>query len=1081
MNSSHALSFAHRLAGFAAIGLWLAASAYAGDWPTYMFANTRTGVTSESVSGPLVEQWVFRSPAPPKPAWPVPQPGWTEHPKVKFDDAFYAVADDNAVYFGSSADNSVHALDAKTGASRWTFFTSGPVRLAPTIAGNHLFFGSDDGIVYCVNRADGALVWSFNTTRDATRVIANGKIASLWSVRTSILVENNRVYFGSGVFPPQTAAFALEAATGKLIWKKNEINVFGGFSPQGYLLAIKGGIIFPAGRSGPVCLNRDDGAVVFNTSAAENFKGETTGVYGVVFENLFFCGTQNTLFGINAKGDVASRLSNSLRMVPTADSIYTIQGPPPPQYGRRSITTENNTLTALNRNTASEATTQPATKSAGKRWALKRPGLTSMIVADKKLFAGSDSDVVMLDTQTGKEEWVGKVDASALGLAFAHGRLFVSTAKGSVYCFAVGEPAKPAASIAAAKIDDATIALANAFSRESNITRGYALIVGNGSPALAVALARQTELSITCIELNPAKLQTTRAWIAQSGLYGHRITVEPGKPEAISYPEFAGNLVIQLPGDEQASQQELTRVLKPCGGVLFTPHTIPDSLATAGTVSSATIGSAKFAKVVRGQLPGSGWWTHQYADAGNSGSSGDKLVKGRLGVLWYGEPGGDEAPDRHRRGSAPLVVNGRVFVQGWQFIGSVSSIICYDAYNGFRYWETPVPNALRLELPGVTSNLAVNDDSVFIAAGPSCFQIDAVTGQIKTKFDIPVPEGETPKPKAAWAYVSVVDGLLLGSGTVQGRAPFADSLFAFDLSTGKLRWQQQAREIRNTTIAYGGGRLFFAQNRYGTETVITPPSAKKTPKPKPVVPATKPKSTEDDHDGPDDDDDEVDRLGKTAKAPQVMRTVVALEVATGQQVWEREADLTSCGRWGAGAFGTMQALCKDNMLLFASANTPYGGGPKPEAGPQCGLAISTKDGSTIWSKELANRSRPIFMQNVLLAEPNFVDLKSGEKIMKTIGNKERAWTTGGRAGCGSLSASDSMIFGRSGFTVWSNVAGPGGAGALYGVRPGCMINIIPAGGVVVQAEASSGCACYQAIQATVVLRPVPFDPAPKKK
>ena len=41
-------------------------------------------------------------------------------------------------------------------------------------------------------------------------------------------------------------------------------------------------------------------------------------------------------------------------------------------------------------------------------------------------------------------------------------------------------------------------------------------------------------------------------------------------------------------------------------------------------------------------------------------------------------------------------------------------------------------------------------------------------------------------------------------------------------------------------------------------------------------------------------------------------------------------------------------------------------------------------------------------------------------------------------------------------------------GRFEGTRPDCFINMIPAGGVVVQVEASSGCSCYHAMQSTTV-------------
>ena len=38
-------------------------------------------------------------------------------------------------------------------------------------------------------------------------------------------------------------------------------------------------------------------------------------------------------------------------------------------------------------------------------------------------------------------------------------------------------------------------------------------------------------------------------------------------------------------------------------------------------------------------------------------------------------------------------------------------------------------------------------------------------------------------------------------------------------------------------------------------------------------------------------------------------------------------------------------------------------------------------------------------------------------------------------------------------------------------RPGCWINMIPAGGLLLIPEASSGCTCHYAVQASMAMRP----------
>ena len=64
---------------------------------------------------------------------------------MPFDRAYQPAVAAGSLYFGSSTDGKVYALDAATGRTRWTFFTDGPVRLAPTVT---------DGKVYICTKPD---------------------------------------------------------------------------------------------------------------------------------------------------------------------------------------------------------------------------------------------------------------------------------------------------------------------------------------------------------------------------------------------------------------------------------------------------------------------------------------------------------------------------------------------------------------------------------------------------------------------------------------------------------------------------------------------------------------------------------------------------------------------------------------------------------------------------------------------------------------------------------------------------------------------------------------------------------------
>jgi hypothetical protein len=132
------------------------------------------------------------------PAWP--EPGKELH-RLDFDYAFQPIAADGLVYFASSADDTVRALDAATGAREWRFTAGGPIRFAPTIARQKAYIASDDGWIYCLDARTGGLIWRFHAAPDDDQIIGNDRLISRWPCRSGPLVVGDIVCTAIGGSP----------------------------------------------------------------------------------------------------------------------------------------------------------------------------------------------------------------------------------------------------------------------------------------------------------------------------------------------------------------------------------------------------------------------------------------------------------------------------------------------------------------------------------------------------------------------------------------------------------------------------------------------------------------------------------------------------------------------------------------------------------------------------------------------------------------------------------------------------------------------------------------------------------------
>ncbi|HUT91951.1 MAG TPA: PQQ-binding-like beta-propeller repeat protein [Thermoguttaceae bacterium] len=1054
--------------------LWLALAvaatgsvvARAADWPTYRHDVARSGITAEQVQPPLVESWVFQPRHAPEPAWgdPKTEPveGILELRRVHFDDAFQVAVAKGAVYFSSSANGKVYSLDAATGRVRWTRLTDGPIRLAPTVAEGRVYVGSDDGHAYCF-AADGSLVWKFRAAPDDQRVLGSGKMVSLWPLRSGVLVDDGVAYLSAGIFPAEGVfLYALDAQDGRKIWCNDTCGETpqSRISPQGYLLASKSTIYAPMARVSPSAFDRATGNLKYPTLF---FGKPVGGTYALLAGEDVYTGTRE-MVGYRAESRDRFAAFDGRKLVVTDETAYVATGTHLMALNRKTFPAASRKLQSLqqqkadaDRAVARQATDQLKARAAAlaeelkkaeqdfaaaTRWKIPFECHESLILAGGVLFAGGTDQVAAVEAATGKTPWTGRVEGTAKGLAAAAGRLFVSTDKGMIYSF--GPQGSPQIGTVAESVDPNPFAgspSASTFEKAAErilqmapIKRGYCLVLGLETGQLALELAERTELMVYAVDPNADKVAAARKAIDAAGLAGTRVCVEQWPLDKIPYADYFANLIVSetavLNGELPPGAKDVSRMLKPLGGTMITQR------------KQGGDDPAKFRwdVEVREAIPGGGAWTHQFANAANTACGDDQAVKTPLGVLWFGRPGPGNMVNRHARAASPISIDGRLFIQGENLV------MAYDVYNGLKLWERKIPGAMRTNASHDGSNLAASRDGLFVAVGDKCLRLDPKTGETTATYQFPpVDDGKSGR----WGYVATVGGLLYGGRCTSGRE--SDLVFAIDVQSGKHRWVHKGTRIPHIAISIGEGRVLLVDRGV---------------------------SDEERKQAIDDQGERISKLPQEQQAAALARLekadvqkVCALDAATGAVLWQRPLDLTDCGGGNLATMSNNGVLVIFGVYLDGHYWQQFFAG---EFASRRVTALSAADGSFLWSQPVGFRVRPIVVGDTLHAEPWAFDLHTGEPRTRThpvTGETDRWQFARPGHHCGCPIASPNCLFFRSYCLGYYDLVRDYGTMHFGAQRPGCWVNAIPSGGLLLMPEASAGCMCPFPNMCTVVFRP----------
>ena len=587
--------------------------------------------------------------------------------------------------------------------------------------------------------------------------------------------------------------------------------------------------------------------------------------------------------------------------------------------------------------------------------------------------------------------------------------------------------------------------IAQSMLEESGVEQGYALIVGAGEGRLAYELAWRTELQIVCVEPDAARARLLRKRLDDAGVYGIRVSVHHGDLDSLDYNPHFANLIVSESmlshGLDEVDAESWYAHLRPYGGVaIFGVLDSSDNAVEAEAFKAWVAASGAenwsyrmtdgvFASHHRPALPGSGEWTHQYGNASNTASSGDMLAKGKMDAMWFGRPGPRPMVDRGTHNPAPLSANGRLFIQGDRRLFGM------DAYNGTILWTLEVPDLRRANVPRDSSNMVLNEDTLYIAVRDRCWSIDGQTGEILMTTPLSDLTGDPDAvDKWDWGYLATAGDTVFGSVVLQGglyvgadgewydkrgeesEKVVSKEFFGMDRHTGEKTWSYKGGLVMNSSVSIGDGRAYFVETR--SEVAL-----------------------------------QQDQ-GRVGEEGEDDRYLVALDLETGEKVWERPFDMDDSDF-------VIYTMFKDDKVIALSSSNKWNL-----------YAFNTSDGDILYEHHFKwNRDHhggamqhPAIVGDVIYAEPRLIDLASGEVLRDDVPE---------RSGCGTVSASETMVLFRdSVHSMWDMEEDK--RYRFKDFRPGCWLGMIPAGGMVLAPETSAGCWCASTpIQTSIAFAQMP--------
>ena len=1040
----------------------LVTSSLAADWPTWRFDAGRSASTPEELPSSLNLQWTM--------ALPTLKPAWPEDPRLQFDASYEPVIAGETLFYGSSRNDSVTAVDLKTGNRLWRFFAEGPVRFAPLVHKGRVYFGADDGALYCLDTKSGTLQWRFVAAPTGRKVIGSERVISVWPVRGGPVLVDGRIHFTVGVWPFEgTFLYSVDPETGKVL-RTEKVNDAAGaatvehdvitlndLTPQGYLAANDSQLLIPQGRSTVATLDWK----------TKKFGGYSYGTHSVT--NYHVSASDRLLFHGAVTYDMQTKkqISSSTRTpVITEKVMYAAEGSAVVAFDMNDIKLvekkdrrgKKTSVPVLSKLWSVPLTTLRGVDAAAAAKLLASDPIVIDLRAGQQLYGHQGGFVFAIDLSDAKHPkvaWKTTVEGDVSSMIAANGRLVVTTLDGHVHCFAAKQtqPQVHEQTLTDRSFNRRWKDRVASLLEKSNPGNAYCVVLGIGSSELVYEMLAQSQLRLVVIDPDARRVKQLRQDCDKLHFYGSRLVAYVGDPLQYELPPYMANLVVSETPEklgltsDAAAIAEVFRILRPYGGTAWLPGEGNQHAKIAATVDAAKLAQAElqqgsdYSLLTRpGALPGSADWTHEYGDASNTLMSRDNLVKAPLGVLWFGGPASDGSLfyNRHYWGPSMAVIGGRMFIQG---PGKMTAV---DVYTGRILWQLPLEGKANY-LPGRRGNdfegslagyhfLAV-EDAIYLVHEKSCLKLDPTTGEQINEFKLQKPDDD-------WGRIRVVDNKLIAeifrdidadkSKLPPGRQLLAGSkaaveIVAMDRNTGSKIWSYEA-EASFPVLSVGKDRVFAFDG--ALESFYK----------------------------------DWKRRGTIPKASDI-KYAKAIDLETGKLVWQQKTDFI--GTWMSYG-GSKDVVLMSNKSSIMAINGRNG----KELWKQTSEGVGFRGHpESLWDRVIVWNDRLLDQRGPGLAW----DLTTGKRVPRIhpVTKEETPWefTKAGHH-CNYAIASPHLMTFRAGDAGFCDIES-GNTSRLKGFRSGCRNSLIPANGVLNAPNMAHGCVCGYSLFTSLALVNLP--------